>query len=400
MNMAALIKTEPGTCKPEANKSIAAKAPSSKNKISLLPYAVNGANSSTNIKKRATLQAGRNFPPSKSKPKCAPMNPKKKPRLSAPPFLQYILDPEHPWEVCLGLPNGTHVWQVGDSVQQNGSYKPGLVIAKRELVREKQDAGEEGKLTKSDIVPLVNKAFPRSFGKEEGNRHAIAERGWNPLNRGCLTNPEIIATKVARNTQAAATTTGTKDHSTRDEDSLEDSLSDQIPDSQETTSSEYLASKVDQGTLDNLNFTAGHAGSILNRINQQSARREGQVKSYQEVEEKRKKRAENGERVTLMNKRATSGLFVQEGLYSVNQAAPYLQEKAEDKEKAAQAVTLEKKIKEYRSNIIAYNKGLKLRDTLAESDWKSVDYKSRDGYRLVAQDYCRHFCEMVRICQF
>jgi hypothetical protein len=85
MNMAALIKTEPGTCKPEANKSIAAKAPSSKNKISLLPYAVNGANSSTNIKKRATLQAGRNCPPSKSKPKCAPMNPKKKPRLSAPP---------------------------------------------------------------------------------------------------------------------------------------------------------------------------------------------------------------------------------------------------------------------------------------------------------------------------
>jgi hypothetical protein len=65
-----------------------------------------------------------------------------------PTFLKYILDVEHPWEVCHGLPNGTHVWQVGDSKQQNGS----LVIAKHEIVKEKQDAAENGKLIKLDII--------------------------------------------------------------------------------------------------------------------------------------------------------------------------------------------------------------------------------------------------------
>jgi len=37
------------------------------------------------------------------------------------PFLRYINDPLHPWTFCIGLPNGTHKWQVGDSKEQNGS---------------------------------------------------------------------------------------------------------------------------------------------------------------------------------------------------------------------------------------------------------------------------------------
>mmetsp|Transcript_25354 Transcript_25354/g.42135 ORF Transcript_25354/g.42135 Transcript_25354/m.42135 type:complete len:173 (+) Transcript_25354:316-834(+) len=39
------------------------------------------------------------------------------------PFLKYINDPSHIWKVCLGLPNGTALWQVGDSAEQNGSWK-------------------------------------------------------------------------------------------------------------------------------------------------------------------------------------------------------------------------------------------------------------------------------------
>ena len=39
------------------------------------------------------------------------------------PFIEYINDPAHKWKVCLGLPYGTSFWQVGDSSEQNGSYK-------------------------------------------------------------------------------------------------------------------------------------------------------------------------------------------------------------------------------------------------------------------------------------
>lgn len=31
------------------------------------------------------------------------------------PFLEYITDPEHEWMVCVGVPYGTHLWQVADS---------------------------------------------------------------------------------------------------------------------------------------------------------------------------------------------------------------------------------------------------------------------------------------------
>ena len=39
------------------------------------------------------------------------------------PFLRYINTPPHRWIFCIGLPNGTHKWQVGDSKEQNGSCK-------------------------------------------------------------------------------------------------------------------------------------------------------------------------------------------------------------------------------------------------------------------------------------
>ena len=39
------------------------------------------------------------------------------------PLLRYINCLLHLWIFCIGLPNGTHKWQVGDSKEQNGSYK-------------------------------------------------------------------------------------------------------------------------------------------------------------------------------------------------------------------------------------------------------------------------------------
>ena len=49
------------------------------------------------------------------------------------PFLDYICDNQHKWQVCNEVPYGTSLWQVGDSKEQNGSYKIALAQAKKEF---------------------------------------------------------------------------------------------------------------------------------------------------------------------------------------------------------------------------------------------------------------------------
>ena len=38
-------------------------------------------------------------------------------------FLEYINDNSHLWNVSLGVPYGTALWQVGNLSQQNGKFK-------------------------------------------------------------------------------------------------------------------------------------------------------------------------------------------------------------------------------------------------------------------------------------
>ena len=33
------------------------------------------------------------------------------------PFISYVNDPMHKWVVCIGVPNGTSLWQVGNSAK-------------------------------------------------------------------------------------------------------------------------------------------------------------------------------------------------------------------------------------------------------------------------------------------
>jgi hypothetical protein len=39
------------------------------------------------------------------------------------PFLEYVNNPQHQWRTMLGISYGTHLWQVGDSAEQNGAFK-------------------------------------------------------------------------------------------------------------------------------------------------------------------------------------------------------------------------------------------------------------------------------------
>ena len=114
-------------------------------------------------------------------------------RLQAP-FLQYINTPEDHYVTCIGVPYGTALWQVGDSSEQNGSFNMAMTAEKRKLLQEKEKMSLPGKLVATDLLPLINRAWSKSFARKEKNKVAIAERGWNPYNRVLLLDPSIRAT--------------------------------------------------------------------------------------------------------------------------------------------------------------------------------------------------------------
>jgi len=93
------------------------------------------------------------------------------------PFLQYINNPATEWCVCLGVPYGTSYRQVGDSKQQNCSYKIALNKAKQELVSKKAKFGLKATIEKTDIMIILNRTWEESFARTQKNKQAIAMRG-------------------------------------------------------------------------------------------------------------------------------------------------------------------------------------------------------------------------------
>jgi hypothetical protein len=110
-------------------------------------------------------------------------------------FLKYIRDEQHPWTVCIGLPYGTHLWQVGDSHAQNGNYKHYEQVYKDILLKEKIERGMALTLKPTDVVPIVNYAWERSFAIRVNNIKAILDRGWYPANRALEVHPDVLRTK-------------------------------------------------------------------------------------------------------------------------------------------------------------------------------------------------------------
>ena len=111
------------------------------------------------------------------------------------PFLEYINTPTDHWVVCLGVPYGTALWQVGDSKEQNGSFNIAMTRAKQDLLDFKmRKMTDEVCLKPTDLMPLINRAWNASFARKQKNQQAIADRGWCPLNYNLLTHPEIRAT--------------------------------------------------------------------------------------------------------------------------------------------------------------------------------------------------------------
>jgi hypothetical protein len=82
-------------------------------------------------------------------------------------------------------------WQVGDSAQQNGVFNMEIGKGKRNLLQQKIKSGHKFQLTRKDLIWLLCFAWLKSFGRDETNKTAHCERGWNPLNRSCLDDYEI-----------------------------------------------------------------------------------------------------------------------------------------------------------------------------------------------------------------
>ena len=90
-------------------------------------------------------------------------------------FLEYINDPEHNWNVCIGCAlYRTSYWQVGDSTAQNSCYKMATTKAKREPFTKKEDHRQEFSLNKVDIVGIVSTAWDESFSQVTSNKTPIA----------------------------------------------------------------------------------------------------------------------------------------------------------------------------------------------------------------------------------
>ena len=104
------------------------------------------------------------------------------------PFLQYINTPTDHWVVCIGVPYGTALWQVGDSKEQNGSFNIAINKSKQDLLSYKEEKCMEGTLIPTYLMPLINKAWNSIFARIDKNKKAIAEREWNPLNFNLLLN--------------------------------------------------------------------------------------------------------------------------------------------------------------------------------------------------------------------
>ncbi len=71
--------------------------------------------------------------------------------------------------MTLGVPYATHIWQVNDASGLNGAFKIELTKAKRKYIKHR----DVPKFEPTDIVPLTNMAFLKSFGNVVNAKKAI-----------------------------------------------------------------------------------------------------------------------------------------------------------------------------------------------------------------------------------
>ena len=79
--------------------------------------------------------------------------------------------------MCLGVPYAASYWQVGDSHEQNGTFKTNWYQAKRQVISWHNDRGHGYKMSNREILPLINKIWEHSYNCVNVNKKAVAKRG-------------------------------------------------------------------------------------------------------------------------------------------------------------------------------------------------------------------------------
>ena len=195
------------------------------------------------------------------------------------PFLRYINEPEDNWVVCLGVPYGTALWQVGDSKEQNGSFNISMTKAKVDLLELKESKCMNGNNSVTDIIPLINRSWNSSFARFRTNQNAICERGWFPLNRNLLMMPEVRSTMTDKEREYEMSSDSniilpSLKQSPSDlllNTAFSDSF-DTATDNASITNDSSTASTIissDKSKVPSLNFNTGTASFVLDAIVQQ-----------------------------------------------------------------------------------------------------------------------------------
>ena len=174
------------------------------------------------------------------------------------PFLEYINDTSHKWCVCIGVPYGTSIWQVGDSQEQNGAFKTELVRFKRNLMEKRQTQNVAvASIEPTDIIPMINYAWDRSFANIAGNKKAILERGWFPFNRNLLLDSNLRSTMNAQD----------KENEKNDEDVIISSKTHDYFAEQAKNLPNYDPKFIPQNqSAQRMNFTSGISAQVLDKL--------------------------------------------------------------------------------------------------------------------------------------
>ena len=138
---------------------------------------------------------------------------------------------------------------------------------KRDLVLFKIRMGLPHTMTKTDIVHLYNREFANSFAQVPSNRHDIADRGWNPLNRALLLNKEVIKTKIFEIVDNNTVPASPRNIFTGDQSVITSIYS--------TSSVASTSTATCRRFTQTLNLTSGLAGTIITDMLQYALKEEG-----------------------------------------------------------------------------------------------------------------------------